>query len=255
MLAGNQTHAISCLLVRILFFSRTILLTIDSSSNFLQWLRKHWDYQKSSTAHMGSWHPMKTAKNLLKVRAANKRLMAYFDSSQLRYIDIVSCFFSLRSVSKPMNEFISSYCCNLSSGVVLIVWFTTNGMRAKNKNICMWREQAIIEWSWHVNSIVVCCHSAKLRAYAARDFRSQQYYKQLFKSTAMSNQISSQLMSSHSFVPSCTIVKRCTPKRGWWIGQWWTIYQLSVPLRHTHKPQKKTTPHLCQQEWKRPTPV
>ena len=39
----------------------------------------------------------------------------------------------------------------------------------------MWREQAIIEWSWHVNSIVACCHSAKLCAYAARDFRSQHY--------------------------------------------------------------------------------
>jgi len=38
----------------------------------------------------------------------------------------------------------------------------------------IWREQAIIEWSWHVNSIVACCHSAKLTAYAARDFRSQQ---------------------------------------------------------------------------------
>ena len=39
----------------------------------------------------------------------------------------------------------------------------------------MWREQAIIEWSWHVSSIVACWHSAKLCAYAARDFRSQQY--------------------------------------------------------------------------------
>ena len=38
-------------------------------------------------------------------------------------------------------------CCNLSGGVALIVWFTTNGMCAKNKNICMWRGQAIIEWS------------------------------------------------------------------------------------------------------------
>jgi len=26
----------------------------------------------------------------------------------------------------------------------LIVWFTTNGMCAKNKNICAWREQAIV---------------------------------------------------------------------------------------------------------------
>jgi len=39
----------------------------------------------------------------------------------------------------------------------------------------MWREQAIIVWSWHENSIVACCHSAKLCAYAAQDFRSQQY--------------------------------------------------------------------------------
>ena len=39
----------------------------------------------------------------------------------------------------------------------------------------MWREQAIIEWSWYVNSIVACCHSAKLCAHDARDFRSQQY--------------------------------------------------------------------------------
>jgi len=36
-------------------------------------------------------------------------------------------------------------CSNLSGGVSLIVWFTTNGMCVKNKNICMWREQAIIE--------------------------------------------------------------------------------------------------------------
>jgi len=39
----------------------------------------------------------------------------------------------------------------------------------------MWREQAIIEWSLHVNSNVACCHSAKLCAHAAQDFRSQQY--------------------------------------------------------------------------------
>jgi len=47
-------------------------------------------------------------------------------------------------------------------------------MCAKNKNICTWREQAIIEWSRRVISIVACCHSAKLCAHAARDFRSQQ---------------------------------------------------------------------------------
>ena len=67
-----------------------------------------------------------------------------------------------------------SQCCNLSGGVALIVWFTTNGMCAKNKNIYAWCEQGIIEWSRRVISIVACCHGAKLCAYAARDFRSQQ---------------------------------------------------------------------------------
>ena len=46
-------------------------------------------------------------------------------------------------------------------------------VREEQHHSYMWREQAIIEWSWHVNSIVACCHSAKLCAYAARDFRSQ----------------------------------------------------------------------------------
>ena len=47
-------------------------------------------------------------------------------------------------------------------------------VREEQHHTYTWREQAIIEWSWHVNSIVPCCHSAKLCAYAARDFRSQQ---------------------------------------------------------------------------------
>ena len=37
------------------------------------------------------------------------------------------------------------FCCNLSVGVALNVWFTTNGMCAKNNTIYMWREQALIE--------------------------------------------------------------------------------------------------------------
>jgi len=40
--------------------------------------------------------------------------------------------------------------------------------------IYMWQEQAIIEWSRQVNSIVACCHSAKLCIHAARAFWSQQ---------------------------------------------------------------------------------
>ena len=42
--------------------------------------------------------------------------------------------------------------------------------REEQQYIYMWREKAIIEWSWHVNSIVACCYSAKLCAYAARAF-------------------------------------------------------------------------------------
>jgi len=42
--------------------------------------------------------------------------------------------------------------------------------------VCMWPEQAIIEWSRRVISIVACCRGAKLCAHAAQDFRSQHYY-------------------------------------------------------------------------------
>ena len=68
--------------------------------------------------------------------------------------------------------------CNLSGGAALIVWFTTNGMCAKNNNIYTWRVQAIIEWSWHANSVVACCQSAKLWAYATRvyPFATALYY-------------------------------------------------------------------------------
>jgi len=40
--------------------------------------------------------------------------------------------------------------------------------------LCMWREQAITEWSRRVISVVACCHRAKLCEHGARDFRSQQ---------------------------------------------------------------------------------
>ena len=38
-------------------------------------------------------------------------------------------------------------------------------VREEQHHRYIWREQAIIEWSWHVNSIVACCHSAKLSAF------------------------------------------------------------------------------------------
>jgi len=42
------------------------------------------------------------------------------------------------------------------------------------KNNTHWREQAVMEWSRRVASVVACCHSVKLCAFAARAFRSQQ---------------------------------------------------------------------------------
>jgi len=39
--------------------------------------------------------------------------------------------------------------------------------------IYKWREQAIIEWSWRVISVVACCHCTKFCALAAQAFRSQ----------------------------------------------------------------------------------
>ena len=41
---------------------------------------------------------------------------------------------------------------------------------ARRKTPYMWREQATIEWSRRVMSIVACCHSVKLCAHAARAF-------------------------------------------------------------------------------------
>ena len=64
-------------------------------------------------------------------------------------------------------------CCNLSGGVKCVIHHGRD-VREEQHHTYMWREQAIIGWSWHVSSIVACCLSAKLCAHAARDFRSQQ---------------------------------------------------------------------------------
>ena len=63
----------------------------------------------------------------------------------------------------------------VSSGVALIVWFTTNGMCAKNKNMCMWREQAIIEWSWWVTSLNACEPGERLIVLTNSDDESDLY--------------------------------------------------------------------------------
>jgi len=49
------------------------------------------------------------------------------------------------------------YCCNLSGGVALIVWFTTNGMCVKNNTIMYVARTSNnrvipMEWSWWVTS-------------------------------------------------------------------------------------------------------
>ena len=70
------------------------------------------------------------------------------------FFNFTYCIFLLNmEVSLRMS------CCNLSAGVALNARFTTNGMCAKNNTEYIWREQAIIELSWRVISIVACCHS------------------------------------------------------------------------------------------------
>jgi len=66
------------------------------------------------------------------------------------------------------------YCCNLSGGVALIVWFTMNRMCVKNNTKKFQREQAIVREIASMISVVACCHGAKLCAHAARDIGSQQ---------------------------------------------------------------------------------
>ena len=67
------------------------------------------------------------------------------------------------------------YCCNLSGGVALIMWFTTNGMCVKNKTIIHVARGSNSKRDFEHDLIVTCCHSAKLCAHAAWDFRLQQY--------------------------------------------------------------------------------
>jgi len=77
----------------------------------------------------------------------------------------------------PVEDICS--CCNLSGDVALNVWFTTNGMCVKNNtiHICGSNKQQQSDHGMSLFSIVACCHSAKLCAYATRDSRSQHSYK------------------------------------------------------------------------------
>jgi len=83
------------------------------------------------------------------------------------------CLFLLTSV-------VQNVCvCTAATSPVVLRWVCDSprtGCAWRITPLCMWREQAIIEWSRRVISIVACCHGAKLCAHAIRDFRSQQYY-------------------------------------------------------------------------------
>jgi len=108
----------------------------------------------------------------------NLNIVMYWKSTRKKSMETIRQGGQRVSMEDHIQNFIATrdhmYCCNLSGSDALIVSFTTNGMCAKNKNICMWREQAMVEWSRRVISIVACYHGANLCAHAARDFRSQQ---------------------------------------------------------------------------------
>jgi len=80
--------------------------------------------------------------------------------------------------SLPRSYATSWYCCNHSDGVALEC-AVRHERNVREEKHYAWREQAIIEWSWHVNSIVACCHSAKLCVHADRALRSQRYHRYL----------------------------------------------------------------------------
>jgi len=74
----------------------------------------------------------------------------------------------------PLSQGFSTF-SSVATSPVAMGWLCNSPRTgcARRTKICVWREQAIIEWSRRVISIVTCCHGAKLCAYAARDFRSQ----------------------------------------------------------------------------------
>ena len=78
---------------------------------------------------------------------------------------------------RVVNTTFKSFNTVATSPLALSWMPTMNGMCVKNNTIYTRRGQEILEWSRQVNSIVACCHSAKLCAHAARVFWSQQYYR------------------------------------------------------------------------------
>ena len=102
----------------------------------------------------------------------------------LQRLDYKGCLFSLtlnlnpkakpkifEKVHKKRSH--QKYCCNLSGGVALIVWFTTNGMCVKNNTIIYVARASNSKrlWAW---SLLLLAATVRSFAHAARNFRSQQ---------------------------------------------------------------------------------
>ena len=83
----------------------------------------------------------------------------------------------IKSIITIFHKFITESVYTVATSPVVLRWLCDSprtGCTWRITPLCMWREQAIIEWSRRVISIVACCHGAKLCAHAARDVRSQQ---------------------------------------------------------------------------------
>ena len=121
------------------------------------------------------------------------------------------------------------YCCNLSGGVALIVWFTTNRMCVKNKTIYMWREQAIIEWSrwsdlgeWLLTLLVNLVNSwLYALTVTTRVISSGDLYCCLLPQCEA-------LRTCRSGFPIATVPRSSSQfQKGWW--SWFTVIRLQSP--------------------------
>jgi len=72
---------------------------------------------------------------------------------------------------------------------------------------------------------------------------------ELLLSTARLHYISEQVLSSHSIVSLSRTIRPCSLWGGRWIGLWKTCSSVCFSGPHSQA-AKKTTPHLCNQEWK-----
>ena len=96
----------------------------------------------------------------------------------------------------------------------------------------VWREQAIIEWSPLVISIVACCHSVKLCALAARAFRPQQHENQrIIRKSFIKHQItninsfifSAEANSVRQWVTKCTSWNKLPTLMLTTLDTWWKL--------------------------------